>query len=124
MADTYLPRFLPGRSITFVPESPVVAGRFVKLGAGDKAIVMAGANDYSIGVAATDGETNQETTVWTLTGTVHRVEAAADIKTGDLLSVAADGKAAPAGAVDPIIVGRAIENATAGTPAVFIGIGA
>lgn len=91
MAD-YLPRFEPGRAVTFTASADVVGGRVVEV-SGNRTVAPAGAaSTKAIGVAARDAKANEQVLVHLFTGQVHRVAAAAAVVAGAHVEAAAGGK--------------------------------
>jgi len=122
MDSGYMPRYIPGRSITFVAGAAITGCTLVKLSTTNKTVVPAGVGDAPIGVAAVNADNGDNVTVWLMAGTGHRVKTATAVAVNDTLSAAAGGLVAKAGT--GTVIGRAVESAAAGQEVIFIGIGA
>jgi hypothetical protein len=111
MAD-YLPRFTPGKAVTFAATADVIGGRLVAV-TGNRTVGPAGADvAVVVGVAGFDALAGENVTVYTRPTGVQQLVASGAIVAGAKVISAAAGKIATAGAgVNPI--GIALEAAAA-----------
>ncbi|TDW31016.1 capsid cement protein [Cryobacterium psychrophilum] len=111
MAD-YLPKFTPGKAVTFTASGDVIGGRLVNV-TGNRTVAPAGADSAAVvGVAGFDALTGESVTVYTRPSGVQQLVASAAIAAGAKIISAAAGKIATQGAgTNPI--GIALAAATA-----------
>lgn len=111
MAD-YLPKFTPGKAVTFNATAAVIGGRLVDV-TGNRSVGPAGADVADVvGVAGFDAAIGEPVTVYTRPTGVHQLVASGAIAAGAKVISAAAGKIATLGAgVNPI--GIALEAAAA-----------
>ena len=109
MAD-YLPKFTPGKSVTFSASADVIGGRLVSV-TGNRTVGPAGADAATVvGVAGFDAVTGESVTVYTRPAGVQQLVASGAIVAGAKVISASAGKVATAGSgVNPI--GIALEAA-------------
>ena len=111
MSD-YLPKFTPGRAVTFTATVDVIGGRLVAV-TGNRTVGTAGADSAAVaGVAGFDAVVGAPVTVYTRPAGVHSLVASGAIVAGVKVISATAGKVATVGAgVNPI--GIALEAAAA-----------
>ncbi|TFD41745.1 DUF2190 family protein [Cryobacterium sp. TMT2-10] len=111
MAD-YLPKFTPGKAVTFAAAVAVVGGRLVAV-VGNRTVGPAGADAATVvGVAGFDALAAENVTVYTRPTGVQQLVASGAIAAGAKVISAIDGKVATqAAGVNPI--GIALEAAAA-----------
>jgi Uncharacterized conserved protein (DUF2190) len=111
MAD-YLPKFTPGKAVTFTVSADVIGGRLVDV-TGNRTVGPAGADVADVvGVAGFDAVAGDSVTVYTRPSGVQQLVAAGAIVAGAKVISAAAGKVATIGAgANPI--GIALEAAAA-----------
>lgn len=111
MAD-YLPKYLPGKAVTFTTSDAVVGGTLVAV-SGSGTVATAGADAVNVvGVAGHDAASGDRVVVFTRGGGVQRLISAGVIAAGAQVISAADGEIATiGGGSNPI--GIALETAAA-----------
>lgn len=106
----YLPKFIPGRAVTFAVSDDVEGGQAVEL-TGDREVGPAGAGSTSyIGVAGFSAAAGKNVTVY-LPGGIQRLEAAGRIDAGDVVETASNGRVT---AGDSAPIGIAITGGASG----------
>lgn len=107
----YLPTYKPGQAVTLKASAAITGGQLVAIsGSGTVAPAAAGATAW-LGVAAFDAAANDNVTVYC--GGVQNIAASANITAGAVVSAAAGGKVATAGATPAAaeVVGIALTTA-------------
>ena len=93
MSD-YLPKFTPGRGVTFTPSVDVIGGRLVAV-TGNRTVGPAGADSAAVvGVAGFDAVVGESVTVYARPAGVHSLVASGAIVAGVKVISAAAGKVA------------------------------
>ena len=111
MAD-YLPKFTPGKAVTFAASADVIGGRLVAV-TGNRTVGPATADSAVIvGVAGFDAVTAENVTVYTRPAGVQQLVASGAIAAGAKVISATAGKVATAGA-SLNFIGIALEAAAA-----------
>lgn len=110
----YVPRFKPGKDLTYVTTADVLSGQVVVL-TGDYSVGPAGANSaLTVGVATHDAPSGSRLVV--SSGGVQRPIASGAIAAGARVSTAAAGKVATVTSTNPTI-GTCLAAAADGAPA-------
>lgn len=115
MANSYLPLFRPGNTVTFEVSAAVTAGQVVQVGAVDMSVAPAAAGSTSVvGVAGHDAAVGDRVTV-EIGAPIHELTASGAVALGAQLEAAAAGAVRTADEEgSPVFL--ALTSATDGAP--------
>jgi Uncharacterized conserved protein (DUF2190) len=117
MAD-YTPIFKPGAEVTFTASADITAGQTVVITGAQTVGPAAGVSAAYAGVAAADAKTGEKVVV--IGPAVHELTSTGAVAAGDLVTTAASGKVATAGATPAVGTDIGVAQAAAASNKVIV----